>query len=69
MKLLIRGKRKGREIAKNLIDQHCHCLLKYLNKQDFKKRCSFFVVEVDVFVDIGNAFDRYRKLFRLLKRH
>ena len=35
MKLLIRGKRKGREITKNLIDQHCHCLLKYLNKQDF----------------------------------
>ena len=35
MKLLIRGKRKGREITKNLIDQHCHCVLKYLNKQDF----------------------------------
>ena len=51
------------------MDQHCHFLLKYLKKQDFKKMCSFFVVEVDVFVDIGNAFDRYRKLFRLLKRH
>ena len=35
MKLLIGGKRKGRETTKNLMDQHCHFLLKYVNKQDF----------------------------------
>lgn len=44
MKLLIRGKRKERETTKILMDQHCHFLLKYVNKQDFVhniiKRCS-----------------------------